>query len=247
MVKAEKLIVTKKLPTYEIGANGVLRPVMLMNEFQTFADAHAAILGVGREYCAEHEIGWVVTHYVVHITEMPSDKEEIKIITWPARHEGLKAVRDFEIRGMDGRVMVVATSQWVVLDMKTRRPLRLSDCMPEWEYIPDRALDIEFDKMGEFESNKGVDFRVRYDDIDVNRHVNNSVYTTWATESLGHEFLAAHRLCGLSINFKKEISGGVPKITVFHQTDGNVTRHMIKSGDTTHAVIICDWEAIDNN
>jgi medium-chain acyl-[acyl-carrier-protein] hydrolase len=243
--RAEKITVAKKLPTYQIGRDGTLRPVMLMNEFQAMADMHANILGVGREYCAEHNIGWVVTHYMADIKELPNEREEIRITTWPARHEGVKAIREFEVRGADGRLMVSATSQWIVINLETRRPLRLAEAMPEWEYIPERALEREFDKLPDFESPDAMEFRVRNDDIDINRHVNNAVYTTWATESLGAEFLGTHRLCGLRINFKKEIGTDTERVRVIYRTDGDTSKHMITSGSpdapTIHAVVELDW------
>jgi medium-chain acyl-[acyl-carrier-protein] hydrolase len=241
-MKAEKLIVAKKLPTYQVDKKGALRPVMLMNEFQAMADAHANILGVGRDYCAEHNIGWVVTHYTVDIKELPGEGEEIKIITWPAKHEGVKAIREFEIRGANGDLMVAASSQWIVINLETRRPMRLADAMGEWEYIPMRALDAAFDKFDEFDSPDSVDFRVRYDDMDVNMHVNNAVYATWATESLGADFLDGHKLKGLRINFKKEIPTTTKKVSVFYAKEGNMTKHAIKSDAATHAIIECDWE-----
>jgi len=245
MTRAEKLGVTKKLPTYQIGRDGALRPVMLMNEFQALADMHASILGVGREYCAEHNIGWVVTHYMADIKELPTEREEVRITTWPARHEGVKAIREFEIRGADGRLLVSATSQWIVINLETRRPLRLAEAMPDWEYIPERALNAEFDKLPDFEPTAETEFRVRNDDIDVNRHVNNAVYATWATESLGATFLTTKRLCGLRINFKKEIGTETERIRVLYRTDANTSRHMIASGPTDqptiHAIVELDW------
>ncbi|MDR2269017.1 MAG: hypothetical protein LBD94_02425 [Rickettsiales bacterium] len=240
-LKTEKYIQKKKLETSETGKNGLLRPVSMMNELQAIADIHATLLGAGRSYCMKNNITWVVTHYLVDILEMPNDKEELELSTWPANHEALRAVRDFEVRGADGRLMLRATSQWIMIDLATRRPVKISEYLPNWDCVPARALDEAFDKFAEFDSEYSVDFDVRYDDIDVNPHVNNSVYATWATESLGYDFLNSHKLRRLKINFKKEIPAGTKKVSVGFQIDGNLTRHVIKTDRLTNAIVVCEW------
>jgi acyl-ACP thioesterase len=241
-LETEKYIQKKKLETSKTGKNGLLRPVSLMNELQAIADIHATLLGAGRSFCLENNITWVVTHYAVEILEMPNDKEELSFATWPSYHEALRAVRDFEVSGADGRPMIRATSQWIMIDLTTRRPVKLADFLPSWNCIPERALNIPFDKFAEPISEQNVDFNVRYDDIDVNQHVNNAVYTTWATESLGYDFLNSHKLKGFKINFKKEIPAGTPKVSVAVQIDGDTTHHVIKSNDAVNAVVACEWD-----
>jgi medium-chain acyl-[acyl-carrier-protein] hydrolase len=265
MQKTEKFVVRKRLATSEVGMSGLLRPVSMMQELQAIADAHATILGAGRTFCLNSNISWVVTHYAVDIAELPDDREELSFITWPSNHEALKAVRDFEIRGADNRVMIRATSRWIMIDLATRRPVRLADFLPEWDCIPARALDVPFDKLPDFEAGDVVDFPIRFDDIDVNRHVNNAVYAIWATESLGSEFLDAHKLRGLKLNFKKEIPFGTAGVSVGVSIDrgrtaaardaganainANIadasvvaTRHVISADGITRAVAACEWE-----
>ncbi|MCL1891891.1 MAG: thioesterase [Alphaproteobacteria bacterium] len=232
----------KILKTYQCDRHGVIRPVMLMNELQAIADTHAEILGAGRTFCLSNNIAWVVTHYLIDIAELPRDGEELEFVTWPSRHDSLKAVRDFEIRGSDGRVMVRATSQWVMIDLDRRMPVRLSDRLPQgWTVIEERALDLPFEKFPDFETGSCTEFQTRYDDVDVNQHVNNAVYASWATESVGFDFRDSHLLRKIFINFKKEISSGVPEIIVESKLEGAISRHMIKSGETEHANIVCEW------
>jgi medium-chain acyl-[acyl-carrier-protein] hydrolase len=241
-LKTEKFIQKKKLETSKTGKNGTLRPVSLMNELQAVADMHATLLGAGRGFCRDNNITWVVTHYVIDIPEMPGDKEELSFITWPVDHEQLRATRDFEVRGADGRPMVRAASQWIMIDLAARRPVKLAEYMPDWECLPERALDAAFEKFADFDAPNARDFDVRYDDFDVNQHVNNAVYATWATESLGVDFLDSHKLRGLKINFKKEIPAGTEKVSVGYETDGKSSRHVIRSGGAANAIVICEWE-----
>lgn len=242
-MRIRKKIERKVLNTYKLDRHGLLRPAMLMNELQAIADTHAENLGAGRSFCVAENIAWVVTHYLIEIIEMPTDKEEIEISTWPSLHDALRAARDFRICGADGREMVRATSQWVMIDMETRKPLRLSDKLPaNWKVMPERALDSAFDKFPEFAPDTRVDVHPRFDDFDVNQHINNAVYAAWATEALGFDFRDAHKLRALNINFKKEIPAGAAGVMVESKLEGLTSRHMIKSGDIEHANVICEWE-----
>lgn len=235
---------TKIVKTYQCDKHGFLRPIILMNYLQDVADTHAEILGAGRAFCIENEIAWVVTHYLVDIINLPRELDELTITTWPAVHGPLKAVRDFEIHGSDGRLMICATSQWILINTAVRRPIRLSEYLPDyWTVNAVRALDLPFDKFPDFESNqKDNKFLIRYDDVDVNQHVNNAIYAKWATESVDFDFRDAHRLHKIFLNFKKEIPFNTHSVTVETVIDGLTSCHKIKSNDTENANVICEWK-----
>ena len=226
-----------------------MRPVMLMNELQSVADSHAEILGAGRGFCLAKTLAWVATHYLVDVLELPRENEKLTLITWPSGHDGLKASRDFIIRGTDGRDRIRATSQWIMIDTNARKPIRMNDNIPHWDTIPERALDLPFGKFPDFTPTEPPrEFAIRYDDIDVNQHVNNAIYALWATESVGLEFRDAHTLRKIFLNFKREISADTPGVTIETAIEStasgaSTSRHKIKSGDTDNAYIVCEWVA----
>ena len=241
---AEKLIETRTLQAYQCDRFGYVRPLILMNELQSIADRHAEILGCGRTYCLEHNVGWVVMYYLVDIIELPTEGEELTFTTWPSCQDALRATRDFEIRGSDNRLMVRATSQCILIDLARRRPLPLANHLSPDVVNPIRSYDCAFEKFPDFETNKTHIMKCRFDDIDVNQHINNAVYAVWATESVGYKYRTEHKLKQININFKKEVSPDTPEIQIDVAIDGLVSRHKIKSGDTEHAVVICQWEKI---
>lgn len=241
----EKLVNKKFLKTYQMDRHGMLRPIMLMNELQAIADVHAELLNVGRTAALENNIAWVVTHYLIEIVEMPTDSEEIELSTWPSGRDGLRAIRDFQIKGADGRIMVNATSQWILIDVKTRRPVRLDAYWSYCDFIRQRAVAREFEKFPDFVADATAPVVPRFDDIDVNQHINNAVYAVWATEALGFEFRNGNKLRTLDINFKKEIKADeISGITIESKLGGTKSRHMIKTGDIEHANVVCGWGAI---
>ena len=231
-----------EVQAYQCDRYGFLRPIMLMNFLQGAAEAHAQELGAGRAFCSERGFAWVVTHNMVDIIELPHSKDEITLTTWPSYHDGLRAYRDFEIRGSDGRLMVRATSQWVLINLATRRLLRLTDSLENWGSIDERAWHREFDKAPKFEPEKTHVMKCRFDDIDVNQHINNAVYAVWATESVGFEFRNTHKLSGIEIYFEHEISANTPEVQIQVKLEPSVSYHKIMTGETKHATVVCHWQ-----
>ena len=239
-----KLVEKRILQAYQCDKYSNVRPLILMNELQSSADRHAEILGCGRTYCLENNVGWVVMYYLVDIVELPREGEELTFTTWPSCQDALRATRDFEVRGADGRLMVRATSQWILIDLTSRRPLPLEKHLSPDVVVNNRAYSCAFEKFPDFETNKTHIFKCRFDDIDVNQHINNAVYAVWATESVGYEYRSKHKLAKIDINFKKEIKPDTPEVFIDVAIDGLVSRHKIRTGDTEHALVICHWKQI---
>jgi len=239
-----KLIVKRELLAYQCDRYGNMRPGILMNELQGMGDTNAENMGYGRTFIHETNVAWVVTHYLVDIVEMPRNGEMLEYSTWPANHDSLRAIRDFEIRGGDGRLLVRATSQWVLLDLARRRPVRIDDWVKTpWPSDVGRAYDRTFEKFADFESEKTHVFKCRFDDIDENQHTNNAVYAVWATESTGYEYRNTHKLRGIELNYKREIAPNTPDVAIDVKIDGLTTYHRIRTnGDTENAQVVCFWE-----
>ena len=240
-VMITKLVKERKLKTYQCDRYGFLRPVSLMNKLQGLAGTHAEMLGAGREYCAAHNVAWVVTHMFVDIVDMPRAEEMLVYSTWPSVTGAVRSERDFEIRDANGKLKVRAISQWVLIDLNTRRPVRISDYIPHWTGLPERVWNRDFDKCPDFIPTKSCVMACRFDDIDVNQHINNAVYTVWATESVGFKYRDEHRLRGIDIYFEHEISPTTPTVRIEVAFDNNISRHKIMTGSTEHAKVICYW------
>ena len=235
----DKYTEVRKLQAYQCDRYGNVRPLILMNELQSMADTHAEKIGVGRTFLLKKNLAWVCIYYLVDIIELPHENEDLKFITWPSVADSLRTVRDFEIHGADNRLMVRATSQWVLIDMDRRRPLA-NHLSPD-VVVPTRAYGCAFEKFPDFETTKTHVMKCRFDDIDVNQHINNAVYAVWATESVGYAYRNEHELCGIELNYKKEINPDEPEVAIDVKIDGNTSYHKIRTGDVEHAVVICHW------
>lgn len=225
----EKYTKMYTLRTYECDRNGYLRIVSLFNLLQDMADSHAADLGLGMEFCLSNGLAWVGANYHVKISRMPKIHEKIKIVTWPSEEKKLGAIRDFAVYDEKNNLIMVASSQWILIDFIRKRPVALKDKLPQYKVVNEHSLVSNFEKLPEIEkTDYEKTFSVRFDDIDINMHVNNSLYPLWAIETLEYGFRDQYLPNEIEIIFKKDSHLG-ENINVKSQINETQTLHSINS------------------
>ncbi len=193
------------LPYSVMGANNHVRMDRLVSLFQDVAVIHAHQMGVSSFDLAEKRLKWVISRYqirVIHPLPWPGPYE---LRTWRFPWKNLYEIHEFEIVSSDGIQKIKALSVWVLVKAENNRPVRLSHHMPPalanrsgptpdlWPNHPDLS-----------HWQYGRKFHVRIHDLDMNQHVNNTVYVTWALETLPVSWLTNHEVVTLVINFVKE-------------------------------------------
>ena len=217
--------------TYECDKHENLRLLTLMNILQDSADCSADQLGVGYDFCVAHGLAWVAANYHIKVLRMPKIHEHITIQTWPSEEKKLGAIRDYEMFDEKGKLIIQASTQWVLINFETKRPQALRANLPMYDVLPEKADPYEFTKIPPVESPEfEKSFAVRFDDIDTNNHVNNAVYSLWLSESLPYEFRDNHEIAEMEITFKKEALIG-ENITILSALQGNKSLHSIVSAN----------------
>lgn len=232
--------------SYEADCHGVLRLLSLMNYLQEAATESADMLGLGFDVCAEKGLTWFGSDYVVEIDRLPRMHEEFVITTWPSEVKLWGSVRDFSVTDSAGLEIMRASSQWVLIDLERRRPAVLKKYFAGCEVLNKRALQTDFPKISELpEQAEEKVFRVRFDDIDINRHVNNAVYLLWASECVPVDFRTGHFPWRLAITYKKEAVLG-ENIRVRTVLNNSESVHSIYAEDKSGELSRCsiDWAEI---
>ena len=234
------------IKSYECDRNNSLRLITLMNIFQDMGGTHAYKMGVGIDFCIQNKLAWVSSNYHIKIFSLPKMHEKILVTTWPAIENKLSAVREFSVVNKAGDVLVTASSQWVLLSWEKKRPVLMRDHLPEYKKFPQRALETDFTKI---ENVERIDFETkfvaRFDDIDLNNHVNNAVYALWSSEAVETDFRLTHRVGELEIAFKREALLG-EKIKVITETHGETSIHSViaRTDDRELAKCKIKWEKL---
>ncbi|MBW4056243.1 MAG: acyl-ACP thioesterase [Proteobacteria bacterium] len=194
---------------HEIDQRGFARPLALLNYLQSAAGEHATMLGVAVADLRKSGHTWVMSRLHLVMERYPRGADTIRIRTWPATRNTLFTVRDFELFDMDGALIGRATTSWAVLNLKTRRPVKLVSVLPMYPLNPERALNDTFSTLP-FPERTEYELRlpVLRGDLDINRHVNNTVYAGWALETIPEDVDNSCRLAAIEIGFRSEVLYG---------------------------------------
>ncbi|MGB7296540.1 MAG: acyl-ACP thioesterase domain-containing protein [Candidatus Aminicenantales bacterium] len=192
--------------TYESDLTGRLRPESLLDYFQEAAGEHAEELGAGVRDLMKRNLTWVISRYHIRLVRYPRWKSPVDLTTWPSGHQGLFALREFELRDEKGGLLAAATSSWMLIDLKTKRPVPPAERLGPFPRDPDRAVVSSFAPLPALErADLERSFKVRMSDLDWNKHVNHVVYIAWALETAPTGFLEKHRPAEIEVDFRGEV------------------------------------------
>jgi acyl-ACP thioesterase len=163
---------------------------------------------------------FVLSRAVINIIEMPSLDEVIQITTYPAGIEKLYFVRDYEMF-CNGRLFASARTLWLVIDIDTRRPDR--NLAKSVDFPLNTNLDLGLTNPVKPRLPEATEpiysTLVRYSDIDILGHANNSSYVRWAGDCLGEDFFKNNESYSITLNFSSEMKEG-DELSVF--SDGSL-------------------------
>lgn len=197
-----------RVSSYDSGLHKQAKLHALVNYFQESAQNHASHLGFGYEDLDETGQLWVLSRLRLKVTRLPLWGDHIRLVTWPKSPVNPYAFRDFEILDVSENLLLAGTSTWLVLDYKTRKPIRDVESMrnkipapPEKHAIAEPAPKLAPLKNAALLSSVTAGFV----DIDVNGHVNNTVYLAWLNNALPQAFLDHYQIREVVLNYLSEV------------------------------------------
>jgi len=176
---------TFNLPAAASGDSELSRLLALLEEMMETAGHHAEILGVGVSSLHDKGLTWVLARFHAQIKTIPLAGAAVHINTWPSGRHRLFAVRDFLLKDETGNEVLRATSAWALMNMESRRPARLDPHLPMFSRHPERMVADDFSPLPPVEgAGSRATYRAVASDIDINDHVNNTVYLDWALRAV---------------------------------------------------------------
>lgn len=214
---------------FEADPSGLARPISLLNFLQEAALDHAAALGVAVLELQRRDLTWVLSRYLLRFQRYPAVGETVEVQTWPSAREGMFTFRDFEV-SVGAETVLSATSSWALLDLRSRRPVRLADALPDYPLHRHRVLTFPPERLpAPQRTDLELVFRVRRSDLDINRHVNNAVYLDWALESVPAEVAARSRPAEIEIAYRAEAFYGDTVLVRTETAGGDAFLHRLTS------------------
>ena len=227
--------------TYECREDGFASLPSICNYLQEAASEHAASLGFSKtDFSASGEnISWVLTRIVVSMDRYPAWGERVEVATWPRGGRRIAAWRDFELFDASGARIGAASSEWMLIDLATRKPVAVPQSVFEAS-DPADGLALGETPFTRFRypaeapsSEPPLSLRSRKSDIDLNGHVNNVHYVEWMLEPC-----RSARPASMEIVFRSETFAG-DEMLVATACEGASTFHRVYAPDgRDHAVAV---------
>ncbi len=194
---------------HDTDASGIMRPSALLVYMQETANLQCRAWDCDLDRLhSEDKLGFLLSRVMVRVHKPLRAYEEIEVRTWCPPSRGLTFLRCFSVlRG--GEVVAEAMSHWALMDLSTRKLVRVSDFpgafpegeMPEETVLPRRVhipAATPMEPVGER--------RIVYSDLDFNRHMNNTKYPDMICDFLPDQ--AGKWVRTLSLSYLREAAFG---------------------------------------
>ena len=227
--------------TYECGPDGRATMASVCNWLQEAASLNAESLAFSKSDfdAAGENISWVLTRLKVRIARFPKWEEKVSILTFPRGGRRIVAYRDFVLTGADGAELGRATSEWMLIDLASRKIVAIPDgvfaaanTVREPVFGEEPFAKLRWDCKAE--SPDALAFRARRGDIDLNGHVNNVHYVEWLMEGRPEAADPCHEI---DIVFNSETLAGEEVRVESVETEPGVYFHRVYAPDGRDHVI----------
>lgn len=194
----------------------------------------------------EHNLVWIITDYDIEVVRLPRFAEEITIETEALSYNRLFCYRRFTIYDEAGQEIIRMLATFVLMDRDSRKVHAVEpEIVAPYQSDFDKKL-IRGPKYELLEEPISKDYHVRFYDLDMNGHVNNSKYLDWIFEVMGADFLTQYIPKKINLKYVKEVRpGGV--ITSAVERSGLESKHEITSDGVTNAQTIITWQELEKD
>ena len=170
----------------EVDTSGNVTLKAICDFFQEVAGNNAKELNFDITDLQDQDLTWVLHRMDIKMNKYPEWREIITIETWPAAGDALRAYRNYRILNQDGEELGCCLSYWMMINIKTRRPVRMPKEVLDTRLAKrEHVLEVKSNRLSTVsETQDLITFNVRRSDLDMNLHVNNATYINWMLELL---------------------------------------------------------------
>ena len=224
----EKIFITSN----DVDDHFDLKVSTIFKYLQQASTNHAEQIGLGKKDTIDKGMFWVITRMKVKILKMPKMHDTVLVTTHPGETMSFIFPRFYEIYDEKGELCILGSAVWLLLDLETHK-VKMKP-FPDDFVVPFEKLDedlplpekVIYDNLNHVETRL-----VRYSDIDLNGHLNNTKYIDYIIDTHDINFYKKHRVNEIVVNYEKEIRNG-DVVNIF--TDGNIPEVIVGDVDGIH-------------
>ena len=153
--------------------------------------------------------------------------------------------RNFYITDEAGQQIMLFKTTFALMDYETRKVAEVPD-----EVVAPYGADkikklLRGPRYKTLENPLEILYRVRYFDLDMNGHVNNSKYLEWMLDVFDLDFLTEYTPAHIDLTYVKEIHHGSKIYSGYEFDQGSLSsQHQICVDGNVHAQAIIQWKEI---
>lgn len=193
-------------------------------------------LNFGTTYLLEQNLTWVLTHLSVEIDYLPIHDEVLRFETWIESNAHMLSTRDFRIYKRNDNVNAnenenweligQAKSVWAVLDLTKREIVNIFDQPAFADSVDGERLDIAraARPMPITEPTGIMPYKIRYSDLDYNRHCNSCQYLEIMLDA--RRLMTEGKKIRLDLNYVKEIGEGAEVEVAYVESENSIFYQM---------------------
>jgi len=195
-----------KVRSFDVDQSNNMTMTSISEYLQEVAGDHANTMGFGYRQVILQQMAWILGGIKIEVLRLPKWEEAVKVKTWIVENNRFTSRRDFQWYDQEGNVLVNASTNWILLNTERRRPVAIESMNfdvilhPETTATTSAIANIR----AKFENVEAAQYSVRYSDLDMVGHMNNTKYIQLFLDYYTPEFHNSHKIKSLDINFKNE-------------------------------------------
>ena len=230
-----------KIPFDMSDMNGHIKlPSLILLSLQV-SGSQSAQLGVSdKEILEKYNLVWIITEYDIDVIRLPRFAEEMTIETEALSYNRLFCYRRFTIYDESGQAIIQMLASFALMDRDSRKVHSVDPEMVAPYQSEFSKKIIRGPKYTDLDNPTSKDYHVRFYDLDMNGHVNNSKYLDWIFEVMGADFLMNHIPQKINLKYVKEVRPG-GMISSSYELDGLQSCHQVTSQGVVNAQALIQW------
>lgn len=206
MTKRYPFSLRLRVRRFDCDGQGRLRTACALRYVQEAAGGHLESLGFGFQKLKEEGMFFVLIGQGLRILRTPREGELLTVATAPVPAHGARMFRETVLLDEGGNLLAENQTAWALLDFETGRPLRSSSFrheLPALGGVWTPFIDPSRIRIPEAQEPCGGR-EVRLSDLDVNRHMNNTVYADAALDCFPEELLCSAGVDTLLLRYQHQ-------------------------------------------
>lgn len=195
----------------DVGKDCLIKNESILEILENVGGEHSNLAGYGILDIERTKLSWILLDWKVKVLKRPLYADELEVKTWGRCFQKACTYRDFEIYNSKGELCVIATSKWAMINIETRRIVRMGDEI-KGAYLPEEQYAFEEEVLSKpevpIEFSNEFKYTVSRKDIDINGHMHNTYYLNLAYEVLPEEVYNERPYDSFRITYKHEIKLG---------------------------------------